>query len=100
MKKVMAYSEQIIKIQTNLLIENINETIDNSIKIINIVSLLLIFSLLLIIKAINYRWYRMKSEAKHVQSILRLISFKNIKKEKKTQGKVPSYRLQVLLVKT
>lgn len=49
------------------------------IKLVNIASIILIFSLLLIIKAVNYRWQVMKSESIQVQSILRLISFNLIK---------------------
>jgi len=40
------------------------------------------FGLIIIIKALNYRWDKIRNEAKHVQSILRLISFKEILKDK------------------
>lgn len=82
MKVLLAYFEQFYKALNKQFQQNIDEMISYYIKLVNIASIILIFSLLLIIKAVNYRWQVMKSESIQVQSILRLISFNLIKQDR------------------
>lgn len=75
---MLAYFEQFYAILNQDFQQNIDDIISYYIEVVNITSFVLGFALLLIIKAINYRWQEMKNEAKYVQSILRLVSLKHI----------------------
>jgi len=56
-----------------------NMNIDYYINIVIISSSISIVALVFIVKEIDYRWKKMRKDSKQVQSIIKLISYRNIK---------------------
>lgn len=64
MKRVLAYCEQFYLVLNLAYQDTINSNVEFYTKVVSIFSLILICSLILITRAINYRWKKMKKESK------------------------------------
>jgi hypothetical protein len=64
MKQVLAYCEQFYLVLNLAYQDMINDNVNFYTKVVSVFSLILICSLILISKATNYRWKKMKKESK------------------------------------